>query len=440
MMDKSKKTGFFNKHAKSSAAVATLVIHAVLLLVAISLVAVNVIIKDDQTFEQVKVKRPRMKLKKLTVPVTMKKKKVKPPKLRKRIVVKKEIKTVELKMPEMTGIKGGSGYLDGGGGLGSLGFGGIDLFGASRASGNELQGAFFDLKQDADGQLTDIGVKAAENSFYRGTQLEACRVIKDFISDGCPTRRFEKRYFKAPKLKYATTLMMPPMKATEAPKAFGVQNEVKPGYWMCHYNGKIAAPVSGRYRFCGIGDDILIVRVNRRTVLDASWPELIRQATSWTSDDKNNRRFLINGYKYGGFPGGQWADIYEKIDKARGFDGKDIEWGTAFRAIPNIRGESYMSAASRMVIGDWITLKKGQLVDVDIVIGEIPGGDFFCRLLIEQEGQSYPMVQSDAGPRPILPVFKTKPVENEEIVNKMELDPKEMTLAGPVFGAKINRP
>ncbi|VGO15670.1 hypothetical protein PDESU_04255 [Pontiella desulfatans] len=131
MSERTKKR-FFSKHAKSSAALISLGIHAVLLVVAISFVAVTVIHKEDQVFEAKQVRRPKVPIKKLQVPVNIKKKKTQKPKLRKRIVVKQTPKVPEIKMPEITGVKGGmgGGYGDGGGN--GLGFNmpEIDFFGA----------------------------------------------------------------------------------------------------------------------------------------------------------------------------------------------------------------------------------------------------------------------------------------------------------------------
>ena len=132
MAEEKKKVGYFAKHAKSSAALISLVIHAVLIVVAISFVAVTVFVKEDQTFEVKTVKRPRAPLKKLQVPVNIKKKKTQKPKLRKRIVVKQTPKVPEIKMPEITGVKGGMGGGYGGGGGSGIGFSmpEIDFFGA----------------------------------------------------------------------------------------------------------------------------------------------------------------------------------------------------------------------------------------------------------------------------------------------------------------------
>lgn len=123
----SSKTGnrFFAKHAKSSAALVSLGIHAVLIVVALSFVAVTVIQKEEKSFEAKPVNRPKMTLKKLQVPVNIKKKKVQKPKLRKRIVVQPKMNQSmpDIKMPEISGVKGGlgggvSGGIGGGGGLG----------------------------------------------------------------------------------------------------------------------------------------------------------------------------------------------------------------------------------------------------------------------------------------------------------------------------------
>ena len=110
-----KKQGFFASHSKSSAAVATLIIHAVLILMAVFFVAVTVITKEEVDFEAKPVARPKMNLRKLQVPVNSKK--PPPPKLRRQIVVKPKLnKTMpDIKMPEIVGVKGGVGAGSGGG-------------------------------------------------------------------------------------------------------------------------------------------------------------------------------------------------------------------------------------------------------------------------------------------------------------------------------------
>ena len=121
-----RKNGFFASHAKSSAALVSLGIHAVLVVIALTFVAVTVITKEEQAFEAKPVNRPKMQLKKLQVPVNVKKKKTQKPKLRKRIVVKPRMNQnmPDIKMPEISGVKGGLGAGAGGsiGGAGGVGF------------------------------------------------------------------------------------------------------------------------------------------------------------------------------------------------------------------------------------------------------------------------------------------------------------------------------
>ncbi|MDF7799546.1 hypothetical protein P4C99_08720 [Pontiellaceae bacterium B1224] len=100
-------------------------IHAVLIIVALSFVAVTVITKEDQVFEAKPVNRPKMQRRKLQAPINIEKKRTQKPKLRKRIVVQPKLnKTMpDIKMPEMTGVKGGIGAAgDGMGGSGGVGF------------------------------------------------------------------------------------------------------------------------------------------------------------------------------------------------------------------------------------------------------------------------------------------------------------------------------
>ncbi len=439
-MDKGKKNRFFLTHKKSSAFVVSVSIHAVFILVALTFVAVQVYVKPEQTFEAKEVRRPQMKLRKLQVPVKEMKRN-QTPKLRKTIVVKTPTPHVDIKMPEIIGVKGGLGTGPGGG-LGGLGFGlDLDLFGSSksRGTGNEFVGHFYDLKQTPKGELTPIGKLAEENTFSGEAQDLCMQAINKFIRSGMKATDL-KAFFVAPKEKFATSFNLPPMDASEAPKAFGVEGLVQPSYWICVYRGQIAAPEDGKYRFVGFADDALIVRVRRRIVLDACWPDDIGRMTDWKSRDDDSRKFQINRNDFGEITGGDWNGMFQKLSEG-------LQAGESFSSIlSKIKtpdGQSYrehgnyISAANRLVLGDWVELKKGQRVDMEVLIGEIPGGSFGCRLLVQQQGVSYPMADSDAGQRPVLPVFKTVPVD-EKLVSQMKADPNEMSLEGPAFGVVGN--
>ncbi|NJK93372.1 MAG: hypothetical protein HC904_17095 [Blastochloris sp.] len=40
--------------------------------------------------------------------------------------------------------------------------------------------------------------------------------------------------------------------------------------------------------------------------------------------------------------------------------------------------------------GDWMELKQGEIIDIDIVVGERPGGSFEAMLAYEKKGVNYP--------------------------------------------------
>lgn len=171
-----------------------------------------------------------------------------------------------------------------------------------------------------------------------------------------------EKYFKADRPLYLTHLWIPSSganSAAEAPKAFGVQDKCKPSQWIAHYKGRITAPESGKYRFWGCGDDILVVRVDNRTILDGS-----HQAWSPTGDN----------------------DRYE--------DTKGL----------NIGG-------TNVAAGRWINLAKGQTVPIEILIGERPGGNFLLQLWIEQKDKTY---RKRPNGTPILPVFTVRELTAEE--------------------------
>lgn len=179
-MDKQFGKRFFGKYVKSSAVLVSLGIHALLLVVALSFVAVTVINKEDQVFEAKPVSRPKMQLKKLQVPVNIKKKKTQKPKLRKRIVVQPKLnQTVpDIKMPEITGVKGGigSGAGDGLGGGGGLGFSmpEISLFNVKSKS----ERIFFALDASEHMMVDEIGGVRS----YEIIKSEMIRILKELNS------------------------------------------------------------------------------------------------------------------------------------------------------------------------------------------------------------------------------------------------------------------
>ena len=53
--------------------------------------------------------------------------------------------------------------------------------------------------------------------------------------------------------------------------------------------------------------------------------------------------------------------------------------------------------ASYQAAGDWINFRAGETVDIDIVTGESPGGQFRCRLAIQKRGEQVVPFQLSVG-------------------------------------------
>ena len=234
------------------------------------------------------------------------------------------------------GFGGGSG-----GGIGSgrgAGVGGgrnfVSMFGARGGAGSldGMIGTFYDIKQSKDLKPTASMSGAGAVPAYR-------KVVQSFIDGGWSTSRFSG-FYRAPDQLVSTQLWIPSQGADAAPKAFGVEKEVKPSRWVVHYRCMIEAPSSMPFRFVGSGDDWLIVRWDRKVALDDGY-----------------ERVEVGGdNRYKDF--GQTCTDEFKIDRRPG-------------------------ALGRLRAGPWIRPVKGQLVAFEVLMGETPGGVFDMYLAIE---------------------------------------------------------
>ncbi|MDD5348568.1 MAG: hypothetical protein PHQ12_00020 [Chthoniobacteraceae bacterium] len=177
-------------------------------------------------------------------------------------------------------------------------------------------------------------------------------IVEEFISNRWDESVLN-RYFRSGRSLYTTQIFIPVMNADNAPKAFELGNVVKPSAWIAHYKGQVSPPADGMYRFIGMADDLLAVAVDDQTVLVAAL-----------------------------FPTPSWAPPADAVQHH------------------NCVGQR------PYVYGNWINLKKNQIINLDIIVGERPGGQFCAFLCYERQGAAYPM----KGQFPILPLFQLAPV------------------------------
>lgn len=309
------------------------------------------------------------------------------------------------------GLSGGLGGSGSGGGRGdgegtgtgsgtgpglSAGLAGLtNPFGMTQPTANSLVGVFYDTKQDAQGK--SLGVDATKT----------IEMIVDFTTKGWNEKLLQK-YYRAPKTLHQTKLYIPMTPAHIAPAAFGCGPEVEPMCWVAIYRGTVTPPKTGRYRFVGCCDDVMVVRFNRKNVFD-------------------------HGYILG--TSGVWVPHALPVLRGELKDGhfdKLVRKGGVMK-IPITfyqydTTQNFNTALSGMAVGPAFDAKAGEPYPIEILLSEIPGGNFSASLMIEEVGVEYEKASTGA---PILPIFRldnTLPPPPNGADNAPPYDPK-----GPVW-------
>lgn len=287
-----------------------------------------------------------------------------------------------MSMGGMAGGLGGSGSGGGRGdgqglGVGSglapgigTGTGTKNPFGAMTADRNALVGTFYDLKQTTSGKETGM------------TDDQMRQALKDISRRGFRESVFSD-YFRAPRKLYQTRFYIPVMPADSAPAAFEVQNEVQPRRWIVVYRGAVQAPKSGKFRFVGEADDLLVVRFNNRPVFDFGYTQ------AGTGIHVNGRKNDFNGTN----------DVPELEREVR----RNTPMRIPITMYKYAATTTHNNNIGGLAVGPEFQVEAGKSYPVEIMIGEIPGGSFSLTLLIEEIGANY---QKDPAGFPILPLFR----------------------------------
>ena len=269
------------------------------------------------------------------------------------------------------GLGGGAG-----GGIGSgvgVGVGNaknfVSLFGSKLGSGG-LLGEFWDIKLDKDGKPIKHAGPIGDYGYSAAAMVEYLDAIESVIRMNGNTSRALQKYFKAETTLVSSTFVHPNMPASEAPKAFGVEKEVKPVHWLAVYSGKASAPFTDEFRFVGGCDNVIVVLVNGKLVFDGS-----RRYTQSAPPEKYYTKWKPSTPPIKGAPTG---DI-------RTFNSPAI-WG------------------------DWVRLRKGEKFDITIILGE-SGGVYANGLLVDWKTAPWHKDKNSPGPPGSLPpIFQVGPV------------------------------
>ncbi len=255
-------------------------------------------------------------------------------------------------IPQGTGLNAGpgSGLSGNGGGYGTVG------------SGTGFIGTLYDLKQTPDLKPTDIAESPIEltNSQRQltyawqklpGTQ-NGLKLLRSFVQTW-DMDLLNGKYYQSPNIMTATQICIPTTPSVNAPAAFHVEGTVHARRWIITYHAKVLPPDIGEFRFIGYADDFMVVRIDGRNVLDAS-------------------------------------NLGEELDQDA-----------------NVKEDVGMAPATKVPLrcGKWIQLEAGVPFDMQVLIGEGPGGSSGFLLMIQKKGDAttkgrYPVFQLQDTPLP----------------------------------------
>ncbi len=227
--------------------------------------------------------------------------------------------------------------------------------------GTGFVGVLYDLKQTPYGLATDIAENAVELSTEDDCDPDwldseptknGLDVLRSFVQTW-DTKILDK-YYQAPKNVYATQICVPYTTSKNGPAAFQMQDTVHPRRWNVVYRARIVPPETGEFRFIGFSDDFLMVRIDSQNVLDANWP-------------------------------GEEIDLVADVDE-------DVGLGP--EGVP-------------LKCGKWIQMEAGVPMNMQVLIGEGPGGFSGFLLMIQKQGDNspkgdYPVFQLKESPIPDL--------------------------------------
>lgn len=335
----------------------SLVLHVVALILFGAITFINEVVREETVFQAPPVELPPQEQPEYTVNIQNRNESTQPPRPNPIVIQKPQ----DIDIPTLSidiDVDGSSAF--GRGRKGGFGSGqasqmrdmAIRLtdFGYDSYVDGTLEGTLFDFKYDDRLKpLVDVGsldMNGHNQSMFDYTSA----LVHDFSGSSWNVKSLINKYLSSAKKLYASYIVLPNRSAAEAPRAFAASDTIKPLAMGVLYEGSFKAPDTGTFRLVGMADDFLLVRVNDRLVLDASY-------------------------------GGQYSNNWEDQDS----------WP-----------ESYFDIDTPARLGRWMNWEKGEVLDIKIFMGESPGGQFGAYLLIQKKDEDR------------LRIFSTKPLTEKE--------------------------
>lgn len=126
-------------------------------------------------------------------------------------------------------------------------------FGSAEIQESSLIGILYDFKQTQDKEPIEMDLR----KYYSA--------IDRFMTRGWDEGELSE-FYRTTRAIYATQIFVSMRSDSDAPAAFGVQEHVRPAYWMAHYKGQVLPPKAGTYRFVASADGFMAIAVNNQTI------------------------------------------------------------------------------------------------------------------------------------------------------------------------------
>jgi len=323
---------FFGKKSRSTLALVIMVslaLHVLAVVIFGTIKFVSVLREKEQVFEAVTIEPPLQKEPESTVNIQQRNQSTPPP--RPPVIVVNNPSELDIPALDINiNVDSSSVYGRGGGGFGG-GLAGVremavDFkltdFGYTGKTEGTLEATLFDMKRNRSGKAISVNRQGE---------------IREFTDSNWALSNLTKKFYTAKNKLYSSFWMIPHGPADRAPAAFGVEGDIQPSGIGALYQGTYTPRKNMKMRFVGFADDVLVVRLNGKIVLNGS---------------------LNAGY----------ADVPYNRDG------------------PSIPGMGPTNT------GEWLDLKAGETYDLEILIAEIPGGFFYVWLLYQIEGRDLPII------------------------------------------------
>ncbi len=248
-------------------------------------------------------------------------------------------------------------------------------FGTDKAGGSTLEGTFYDLKQTRSGSETGM------------TQAGYIDIFNKFIKTWNPS--ILAKYFRAPTKLYASQFYIPNSPSEEAARAYKCEDKVKGSFWVAIYTGKVVAPKTGKFRFVGAADDVMVVNFDGKNVFDYGWSQVaINQPNAI---------------------GKEWHDALQDVQGANKVLQRRLRQGRI--NVPPVKLYKYANTEhwnnnlGGYAAGPEFSVVAGKVYEIKILLAD-NGGQFGDALMIEEIGA--PVQQKDPKyGSPIFPLFRT---------------------------------